>query len=87
MISPELLEMLQCPEARQPLRLAPSELIAQANQAITARRLHNRAGELLEKPLDAGLLREDGKLLYPVYDEIPVLLVDEAIDAQAIAAS
>lgn len=76
--------MLQCPEARQPLRIAPAELIALANRAISARRLHNRAGELLERPLDGGLLREDGQLLYPIYEEIPVLLVDEAIDASAI---
>lgn len=84
MIRPEFLEMLQCPEARRPLAIAPDELIARINAAIAARRLHNRAGELLDKPLDGGLLRDDGIVLYPIRDGIPVLLIDEAIDTSAV---
>ena len=34
---------------------------------------------LFAEKLDAGLLRADGKFLYPVRHNIPVMLVDEAI--------
>ena len=79
LISPELLAILVCPEDRRPLRLADEPLVASLNQAIARRQLHNRGGDLLETPLDGGLVREDGSLLYPIVDGIPVLLVDEAI--------
>ncbi len=29
--------------------------------------------------IEEGLVREDGKVLYPVRDDIPVMLLDEAI--------
>jgi uncharacterized protein YbaR (Trm112 family) len=34
---------------------------------------------VLETPLDGGLVRADGQVLYPIIDRIPVLLVDEGI--------
>ena len=33
----------------------------------------------VETSLSGGLVRDDGTLLYPIVDEIPVMLVDEAI--------
>jgi uncharacterized protein YbaR (Trm112 family) len=35
---------------------------------------------VVEKPLDGGLVREGGDVVYPIVDEIPVLLKDEAIE-------
>ena len=49
------------------------------NSQITAGTLKNRAGQLIREKLDAGLIRSDGKYLYPVRRGIPVMLVDEAI--------
>ena len=79
MISKELIDILVCPESQQPLRLADEELIGRVNQAITATELKNSGGGKVKQSLDGGLIREDGKLLYPIIDEIPVLLTDEAI--------
>lgn len=79
MIRPELLQMLVCPEDRTPLEAASSELVAIVNDAVAAGRLTNRAGRKVERRLDAGLVRSDRTVLYPVVDEIPMLLVDEAI--------
>ena len=79
MISKELLEILVCPESRTPLRMADADLLARLNEEITAGRVANRGGRTIEEPLAAGLVREDGALVYPVVDDIPVLLVDEAI--------
>ena len=49
-----------------------SDIIASGN-------LKNRAGKQVSEKLDAGLLRADGKWLYPIREEIPVMLLDEAI--------
>lgn len=85
-ISDELLEILVCPIDRTPLVRADDALVERVNRAIAQRRLRNKAGETLEKPLDAGLLRADGTLLYPVIDQIPIMLADEAIPLDQLAA-
>ena len=53
--------------------------MAAVNQAIAAGGLRNKGGEAVTEPIGGGLVREDGKLLYPIRDEIPVMLVEEAI--------
>jgi uncharacterized protein YbaR (Trm112 family) len=79
MIRNDLLNMLVCPEDQSSLSLASTELIARMNRAIARGQLQNRAGQKIEKLLSGGLLRADQSLLYPIMDEIPMMLVDEAI--------
>ncbi len=33
----------------------------------------------MERHLDGGLVRADGKYLYQVVDDLPIMLVDEAV--------
>ena len=40
-------------------------------------------GAAVERTLEAGLVREDGLIVYPIRDGIPVLLIDEGIRLQA----
>jgi uncharacterized protein YbaR (Trm112 family) len=79
MIRHELLKMLVCPENQSSLNRASTELIAKLNHAIALGRLQNKAGQKLDKPLGDGLLREDERVLYPIVDDIPMMLVDEGI--------
>lgn len=79
MIQRELLDLLQCPETRSPLHLADDSLVARINAAIAGGTLKNRAGESVGTPLSGGLLPESGKMLYPIVDDLPIMLVDEAI--------
>lgn len=79
MIDPQLLEILCCPETRQDVSTAPASLVAELNARIEAGTVNNRAGEPVREKLDGGLLRADGKVLYPVREDIPVMLIDEAI--------
>ena len=81
-LDPELLEILVCPETRQPVSLAPEGLLASLNQKIQAGELRNRGGQSVSDPLQEGLLREDGRILYPVDDSIPVMLIEESIEVQ-----
>ncbi|HZJ16845.1 MAG TPA: Trm112 family protein [Chthoniobacteraceae bacterium] len=37
------------------------------------------AEELAQVNLSAGLIREDGRVIYPIRDGIPVLLLEEAV--------
>jgi uncharacterized protein YbaR (Trm112 family) len=75
----ELLDILCCPETHQKLQLAPLPILEKLNQQIASGRLHNRAGRALDEKVPAGLVRADGKYLYPMRQNIPILLVDEAI--------
>ena len=79
MIKPELLNILRCPETRQKLTLAEPALIAQINEAIAASRLRNRGGNPVSEKIDGGLMREDGKFLYPIRASLPIMLIDEAL--------
>jgi uncharacterized protein YbaR (Trm112 family) len=61
-----LLEIICCPLTHQALRLADKvELI--------------RACEKASREISEGLIREDGKVLYPISDGIPLLVPEEGI--------
>jgi uncharacterized protein YbaR (Trm112 family) len=79
MITPELLALLRCPQTRQALSPASTEQLAQIEARRAAGKLHNHAGQTVQEPVSAGLVREDGALLYPIRNGIPVLLLDEAL--------
>jgi uncharacterized protein YbaR (Trm112 family) len=75
----ELLDMLCCPETKQDVALADASLVETLNRKIEAGDLKNRGGEILKEKLDSGLIRADRKFLYPVREDIPIMLIDEAI--------
>jgi len=79
MVDAELLKILCCPETRQPLSLADPALVQQINEQINAGRLRNRAGKPVTRKWDSGLVRKDGQFAYPICEDIPILLIDEAI--------
>ena len=79
MIDPELLKILCCPETHQDLKVADQPLLDKLNEQISSGSLKCRSGKQVTDKLDSGLLRADGKFLYPVRGDIPVMLIDEAI--------
>jgi uncharacterized protein YbaR (Trm112 family) len=79
MVNPELLRLLCCPETHEALRLADSALLEELNKKIAAGALRNRIGRAVSEKLDEGLVRADGNVLYPVRNNIPVMLIDEGI--------
>ena len=78
-MTPELLQMLRCPETQQALALAETALVERLNAEVITGELRHRAGQSVTVKLDAGLMRADGKVLYPIRRNVPVLLVNEAI--------
>jgi uncharacterized protein YbaR (Trm112 family) len=79
-VSPELLEILVCPETKQPVKPAEADLLARLNEAVRAGRVRTRGGRQVSEPISEGLVREDGRILYPVDDGIPVMLIEESIE-------
>jgi uncharacterized protein YbaR (Trm112 family) len=79
MIDAELLKIMCCPETHQELRLAEPAVIEKLNEQVSAGALKNRAGQPVQEKIEGGLIRADGKLLYPIRRNIPVMLVDEGI--------
>jgi uncharacterized protein YbaR (Trm112 family) len=79
LVDQSLLEILVCPETKQSLQVADTGLLERLNASIEEGSLSARGGRLLREPLAEGLVREDGAVLYPVRDDIPIMLIDEAI--------
>jgi uncharacterized protein YbaR (Trm112 family) len=79
MLQNSLLKILRCPEDRSSLSVASPDIVERVNAAIRQGWIVNRAGKQLERTIDGGLVREDGAYMYPIIDEIPVLLQDDAI--------
>jgi uncharacterized protein YbaR (Trm112 family) len=85
MVNPELLEILVCPETKQTLKVADEGTLERVNRAIEAGGLTNQGGARVKDRIEEGLVREDGRVLYPVKDDIPVMLLDEAISLETLA--
>ena len=78
-VDPELVEILVCPDSKLNVDLAPAETIEKINLAIKENIVLNVDGQSVNDPLQDGLLREDDKIIYPVRDSIPVMLIGEGI--------
>lgn len=79
MIDAKLLNILCCPESHQPLHLADASLVQTLNQQIAAGTLKSRNGHPLKTKLDGALIREDKKVIYPIVNKLPILLVEEGV--------
>ncbi|HLV33328.1 MAG TPA: Trm112 family protein [Chitinispirillaceae bacterium] len=87
MLNNELLDILCCPETKQDLKLIDEQTKQKINDKIKSGELKNRGGETIKETIDTGLLREDHKYLYPVREDIPIMLIDEAIPFEQFDAS
>jgi len=79
-----LLTILRCPVTHKGLSLAGSATLNTVNDAIRSGRVSNRDGRQLDEPLSEALVTDDGKVLYPVLDGLPVLLEGEAVNMEQL---
>ncbi len=75
----KLLSILCCPVTHKGLTLARPEVLKSVNAAIDAGTLVNHDGVKLVQNLTEALVTDDGKILYPINDGIPVLLEGESV--------
>ena len=79
MIDKALLAILCCPETKQPVMLADSVLVDALNKAVARGGLKNKGKNPVSEQMDGGLIRTDKKILYPIREGIPVMLIEEGI--------
>lgn len=58
--------MLRCPETHQVLHLVSAAQLKRINTQISKGQLHNQQSTLVDEPIDGGLLRHDGLVVYPM---------------------
>lgn len=80
MVSDELLEILRSPSSGERLTRLDADTLTRLNGAVEAGTLRNRSGERITRPLDGGLLAEGEGIVYPIFDDIPDMVSDEAIE-------
>ena len=79
-VAPDLVEILICPETKQPVRLMSAAELAKLNERIRGGQVRNRGGAEVKAELVEALVRDDGRVAYPVDDGIPVMLIDESVE-------
>lgn len=79
-----LLAILRCPVTHKELSLAKGATLKEVNSAIDAGKLTNRDGRVLDGPLAEALVTDDGKVLYPIANGIPVLLEGESVNLEQL---
>ncbi len=78
-VDKDLLAILCCPETKLDVTLADETLITKMNDAVRRGVLKNKAQKPVTELLDGGLIRSDRKILYPIREDIPVMLIEEGI--------
>jgi len=75
----DLLAILCCPDTKLEVSLADDLLVDRLNDAVSRGVLKNKANKPVTEMLDGGLVRSDRKILYPIRENIPVMLIEEGI--------
>lgn len=78
-ISEQLLEILRCPATKAPLRPLSDDEIAALNARIGSTEVTYQDGSAVDKPLEEGLITEDGATIYRIDENIPVMLIEMGI--------
>ncbi len=79
MIAKDLLAILCCPETKQDIRLLEPTVVEELNHRIEKGELKTKGGQSVTEKIDGGLLRNDGTVVYPIRDQIPIMLIEEGI--------
>ena len=80
-----LLDILCDPVSKTPLRMLSAAELDALNRAVQAGSLDTVRGEKVANPLSGGLITVDGKVVYRIEDDIPVMLPDEGIGTVQLA--
>ncbi len=75
----KLLEILCCPVSKVPLNRLQRVRLEKLNQAIASGKVQYVHGQTVAAELQEALITEDGKVIYPVVDDIPLLLEEKGI--------
>lgn len=83
-IDRKLVEILVCPVTKVPVKVLAKDKLAILNRCIEAGEVSRQDGTVVGVPLKAALITEDGRTVYAIEDDIPVMLEDQAILARQV---
>ena len=78
-IDAKLLDILCCPVSKTPLSRLERNRLDKLNKAIAAGEVDQVDGTAITQTLREALITTDNKVIYPVIDDIPVLLSERGI--------
>ena len=78
-INEQLLEILRCPATKAPLRPLSDDEINALNARIESEEVKYQDGNVVDNPLEEGLITEDGATVYRIDESIPVMLIEMGI--------
>ena len=78
-VNGKLLEILCCPVSKTPLTILGRQKLDKLNSTILSGDALYVDGEKVTATLQEGLITEDGKVIYAVQDDIPILLEEKGI--------
>jgi uncharacterized protein YbaR (Trm112 family) len=81
-----LLDILCCPVTKTPVKPLTRAQLDVLNRAIDGGTVRTVSDAVVSTPLQAGLITTDGKVIYRIEDDIPVMLADESIGTTQLEA-
>ena len=79
-----LLNIICCPVTREKLSIATSKQLEFINSEIAKSNLTKLDGSIAEKPQSKALINATKTLLYPIEEDIPILLEGKAIEIKGM---
>ncbi len=83
-IKKELLEILCCPVTKEPVEMLAADKLTRLNELIAEGKIKTVDGKPIEAKIVEALITTDGKTIYRIDDDIPVMLVDMGIPTDQI---
>ncbi|HJL92838.1 MAG TPA: Trm112 family protein [Woeseiaceae bacterium] len=75
----ELLSIICCPITKQSLSFVTRDKLDELNKAINKGLIKTNEGNIQNKNITDALITDNGMILYPIKDDIPVLLENKSI--------
>ena len=83
-MDPNQLNIICCPDTREKLSTATPKQLALINAEIANNTLTKLDGSIAENPQSKALINATKTLLYPIEEDIPILLENEAIELKGM---
>ena len=75
----KLLDILVCPITKQSVNMLDADRLETLNQLIEKGDIQSHDGSKVEHPLGQALITQNGSTIYPIEQQIPIMLEDRSI--------